>query len=71
VERFRRAAPLSREQRQKLSATDATTEFWWLCDGRSSSDQSTAEQQAPAKERHGNVVSCIGADFKIFTLFGG
>jgi len=41
VERFRHAAPLSREQRQKMPAADAR-EFWWLHhkDTSTSSDQS-------------------------------
>jgi len=39
VERFRHAAPLSREHREKQSVADAA-EFWWLSEKDTSSDQS-------------------------------
>ena len=53
VERFRHAAPLSREQREKQSVADAA-EFWWLSDKDTSSDQSEAQPLALTQE---NMVS--------------
>ena len=55
VERFRCAAPLSRDQRQKISATDAA-EFWWLHDKDTSSDKSVTQQQ-PSKQQ--SMVSSV------------
>jgi len=43
VDRFRHAAPLSREQRQKMSAADVVTEFWWL---RGKDDKDTSSERS-------------------------
>ena len=55
LQRFRHAAPLSREQRQKMSAADAR-EFWWLRDKdtSTSTDQSVTE---PLDSRPDKTVS--------------
>ena len=54
VDRFRHSAPMSREQRQKLSDTERD-DFWWLEAKDTSSNQSAT--QPPAVNQQ-NVVCC-------------